>query len=398
MRGIPSPDLSSPAFKANPYPFYALLRAEAPVHRVRLALWLRVWLVTRYDDVVFVIKDGTFSNEFMKHRMRWLPRRLQPLTRHLLLSDPPDHRRLRTLVSKAFTPRAVERLGLRMQTICDEALDAVERAGRMDLVQDYALRLPFTIIAEMLGIPTRDRERFRSWTDAVARGSSGSVLHFLLGTPALLESAAYLRDLVARRRSEPRDDILTALLQAEEAGDRLTEDEVIGMLGLLILAGYETTMHLISAGTLALLQHPEQLRRFTSEPDVVEPAIEELLRYTSPLEVGAFRLAREDVEIAGVTIPKGDVVLGVLGSANHDPSRFEQPEVLNLTREPNRHLAFGSGIHVCLGAPLARLEGRIALETLFRRFPNLRLDEAAQEVRWRRGFFFRGPARLRVRL
>jgi cytochrome P450 len=398
MRGIPSPDLSSPAFKANPYPFYALLRAEAPVHRVRLALWLRVWLVTRYDDVLFVIKDGPFSNEFMKHRMRWLPRRLQPLTRHLLNADPPDHRRLRTLVSKAFTPRAVERLGVRMQTICDEALDAAERAGRMDLVQDYALRLPFTIIAEMLGIPTRDRERFRSWTDAVARGSSGSVLHFLLGTPALLESAAYLRDLVARRRSEPSDDILTALLQAEEAGDRLTEDEVIGMLGLLILAGYETTMHLISAGTLALLQHPEQLRRFTSEPDVVEPAIEELLRYTSPLEVGAFRLAREDVEIAGVTIPKGDVVLGVLGSANHDPSRFEQPEVLNLTREPNRHLAFGSGIHVCLGAPLARLEGRIALETLFRRFPNLRLDEPAQQVRWRRGFFFRGPARLRVRL
>ena len=170
------------------------------------------------------------------------------------------------------------------------------------------------------------------------------------------------------------------------------------MLALLILAGYETTMSLISAGTLALLQHPEQLRRFTSEPDLVEPAIEELLRYTSPLEFGTFRVAREDVEVAGVTIPKGDVVLGVLGSANHDPSRFEQPEVLNLAREPNRHLAFGSGIHVCLGSPLARLEGRIALGTLFRRFPNVRLDEPAEDVRWRPGFFFRGPARLRVRL
>jgi cytochrome P450 len=398
MRGIPSPDLSSPAFKANPYPFYALLRAEAPVHRVRPALWLRVWLVTRYDDVLFVIKDGPFSNEFAKHRMRWLPRRLEPLTRHLLSADPPDHRRLRTLVSKAFTPRAVERLGVRMQTICDEALDAAEREGRMDLVQDYALRLPLTVISEMLGIPQKDRERFQAWTDAVTRGGSGSVLHFLLGVPALLESSAYLRDLIARRRSDPRDDILTALLQAEEAGDKLTEDEVIGMLALLILAGYETTMGLISAGALTLLQHPEQLRRFTSEPDLVEPAIEELLRYTSPLEFGAFRVAREDVEIAGVTIPKGDVVLGVLGSANHDPSRFEHPEVLDLAREPNRHLAFGSGIHVCLGAPLARLEGRIALETLFRRFPNVRLDEPAQQVRWRRGFFFRGPARLRVRL
>lgn len=398
MRGIPSPDLSSPAFKANPYPFYALLRAEAPVHRVRLALWLRVWLVTRYDDVLFVIKDGPFSNEFAKHRMRWLPRRLEPLTRHLLSTDPPDHRRLRTLVSKAFTPRSVERLGVRMQTICDGLLDAAERTGRLELVQDYALRLPLTIIAEMLGIPPEERERFQGWTDAVTRGGSGSVLHFLLGVPALLESSAYLRDLIARRRSDPRDDILTALLQAEEEGDKLTEDEVIGMLALLILAGYETTMGLVSAGTLTLLQHPDQLRRFTSVPDLVEPAIEELLRYTSPLEFGTFRVARQDVEIAGVTIPKGDVVLGVLGSANHDPSRFEQPEVLNLAREPNRHLAFGSGIHVCLGAPLARIEGRIALETLFRRFPNVTLDEPAEEVRWRRGLFFRGPARLRVRL
>jgi cytochrome P450 PksS len=285
-----------------------------------------------------------------------------------------------------------------MQTICDELLDEAEREGRLELVQDYALRLPLTIIAEMLGIPPPDRARFQGWTNAVTRGSSGSVLHFLLGMPALLQSTAYLRSLIARRRSDPREDILTALLQAEEAGDKLSEDEVIGMLGLLILAGYETTMSLISAGTLALLQHPEQLRRFTSEPDLAPSAIEELLRYTSPLEFGAFRLAREDVTIAGVTIPKGEVVLGVLGSANHDPSRFESPGVLNLAREPNRHLAFGSGIHVCLGAPLARLEGRIALETLFRRFPNVRLDEPAEHVRWRRGFFFRGPARLRVRL
>jgi len=398
MPRIPSPNLASPQFKADPYPFYARLRAEAPAYRMRPSAWLSVWLVTRYDDVVFVIKDGPFSNEFAAERMRWLPERFRPLTRHLLNADPPDHSRLRTLVSKAFTPRAVERLGARMQTICDDLLDAARREGRVELVRDYALQLPLTVIAEMLGIPAAERQQFEAWTKAVAAGSSGAVTRFVLGLPALLQSARYLRELIARRRADPGDDILTALLQAEEAGDKLSEDEVIGMMALLILAGYETTMGLISAGTLALVQHPEQRRRFTEEPTLIESAIEELLRYTSPIELAAFRLAREPVTIGGVTIPKGDVVLGVLGSANHDPSRFENPDTLDLARDPNRHLAFGAGIHFCLGAPLARLEGRIALGTLFRRFPDLRLGEPAQDVRWRRGFFFRGPARLRLLL
>ena len=398
MPRIAFPDISSPAFKADPYPFYARLRAEAPVYRIRLALWLSAWLVTRHDDVVFVLKEGPFSNEFSKQKMAWLPRRFQPLTRHLLNADPPDHIRLRTLVSKAFTPRAVERLRGRMQDICDELLDAAQSEGRLDLVQDYALPLPLTVIAEMLGIPPQDRRRFHAWTKAVVAGGSGSVTRFVLGMPALLQSTHYLRGLIGRRRSEPGEDIVTALLQAEEAGDKLNEDEVVGMIALLILAGYETTMGLVSSGTLALLQHPEQRRRFATEPELTDSAIEELLRYTSPLELAAFRLAREPVTIAGITIPKGDVVLGVLGSANRDESRFPNPNTLDLARDPNRHLAFGAGAHFCLGAPLARLEGRIALTTLFRRFPDLRLAETAKEVPWRRGLFFRGPARLRVLL
>lgn len=394
MGRIALPDISSPHFKADPYPFYARLRTEAPVCRTRLSFWLSAWLVTRYDDVVFVLKDGPFSNDFPSQKMRWLPQAFAPLTRHLLNADPPDHIRLRTLVSKAFTPRSVERLQDRMQVVCDEILDRAASQGRVEIVREYAQRLPLTVIAEMLGIPAEDRRRFDAWTERVVAGSSGAVVDLVRAVPTLVQSMRYLRALIARRRAEPRDDMVTALLRAEEGGDKLSEDEVIGMIALLLLAGFETTMGLIASGTLALLQHPEQRTRFALEPSLTESAIEELLRFTSPLDIGAFRLAREDVRIAGATIPKGDVVLAVLGSANRDASRFPSPDTLDLAREPNRHLAFGAGAHFCLGAPLARLEARIALTTLFRRFPRLRLAEPAEAVRYRRGLFFRGPKRL----
>lgn len=396
---IGSPDISSPAFKADPYPFYARLRAEAPVYRTRLSLWLSAWLVTRYDDVVFVLKEGPFSNDFFRQKMQsWIPRRFHALSRHVLSSDPPDHIRLRTLVSKAFTPRSVERLGGRIQDVCDELLDAVAGERRLELVGGYALRLPLTIIADMLGIRPRERGRFDAWTKRVAAGMSGALPDLVRGLPALWQSVGYLRGLIARRRADPQDDMVTALLHAEEAGDKLSEDEVIGMIALLLLAGYETTMGLIASGTLALLQHPEQRSRFVREPALAESALEELLRYTSPVDIASFRIAREDVAISGTTVRRGEVVLAVVGSANRDESRFPSPDTLDLAREPNRHLAFGAGGHFCLGAPLARLEGRIALTTLFRRFPELRLAEPAQPVRWRRGMAFRGPDRLPLAL
>lgn len=391
---IDAPDISSPRFKADPHPFYARLRAEAPVYRIRLSFWLSVWLVTRYDDAVFVLKDGPFSNDFFRHKMGWLPRAFKALNRHVLAADPPDHIRLRTLVSKAFTPRSVERLQVRVQDLCDELLERAARERRLELVHDYALRLPLTVISEMLGIPVRDRGRFHAWTKRVVAGQSGAAGDLVLAVPALTQSVRYLRRLIAQRRAEPGDDVVSDLLRAEEAGDKLSEDEVIGMIALLLLAGFETTMGLIASGTLALVQHPEQRRRFVSEPALADSAIEELLRYTSPLEFGVFRVAREDVTIAGVTIPKGDVVLAALASANRDESRFPNPDTLDLGRTPNRHLALGAGAHFCLGAPLARMEGRIALTTLFRRFPDLRLAEPAQAVRWRRGLLVRGPSRL----
>jgi cytochrome P450 PksS len=364
------------------------------VLRVRLSFWLRVWLVARYDDVVFVLKDGPFSNRFFERKMRWVPRRVRALNQHVLSADPPDHGRLRTLVSKAFTPRAVERLAVRMQGLCDEVLEQAAREGRLELVRSLALRLPLTIIAEMLGIPPADRRSFDRWTRRVAAGSSGAVFDLLLAWPSLLEGVAYLRRLISDRRARPQDDMVSALVGAEEAGDRLSEDEVVGMIALLILAGFETTMGLIGSGALALLEHPEQKRRFLQQPELAEPAIEELLRYTTPADIATFRVAEEDVTLAGVTIPKGDVVLALVGSANRDEKRFPDPDTLDLAREPNRHVAFGSGHHYCLGAPLARLEGRIALTSLFRRFPDLRLAEPAHATRWRRALFFRGPQRL----
>ncbi len=395
MAQIESPDLASPRFKANPYPFYARLRAEAPVYRTRLAFWLPAWLVTRYDDVLTVLKDERFANDFSS-KIRWMPRFSQPLYRILLTLDPPDHTRLRGLVSKAFTPRMVERLRERIQSVCDELLDSAAANGQMELVHGFALPLPLTIIADLLGIPPQDRRGFNSWSKRVAAMSSGAVLDVLRALPYLWLFFRYFRKLVALRRAEPQDDLVTALVQAEEAGDKLSEDELIAMIGLLLLAGYETTVNLIASGALALVQHPRQRELLQNDPALVGSAIEELLRYTSPLEFASPRIAREDVTVGSVTIPRGAFVLAVLGSANHDESEFSDPETLDITRAPNRHLAFGMGAHFCLGAPLARLEGEIALTTLLRRFPDLGLAEAPESLRWRRGLAIRGLEQLPI--
>lgn len=390
MALLAAPDVSSPRFKADPYPFYARLREEAPVFRTRLAFWLSAWLVTRYEDVAFVLRDERFSKDFSA-RIRWVtPPHLRTLNRNLLNADPPDHMRLRTLVSKAFTPRTVEGLRDRTQRLCGELLDAAAARGGLELVRAFALRLPLTIIADLLGLPREDRLRFFGWAQRTAAGSSGALLDLLRAQPALWRTVGYFRGLIALRRAEPQDDIVTALLRAEEAGDKLHEDEVIGMVALLLLAGFETTMSLISSGALALLQHPRERERLVDDPSVAETALEELLRYTSPADFATFRIAREDVEIAGVRVPRGGVVLAVIGSANRDERQFPRADVLDLGRAPNRHLAFGSGPHFCLGAALARLEGGLALGTLFRRFPRLRLEVPAESLRWRRGLFFRG--------
>jgi cytochrome P450 PksS len=282
----------------------------------------------------------------------------------------------------------VERMRPRTQQLADDLLDAAQRKGRVELVADYALPLPTTIIALILGVPAGDRDRFHRWSSTIV--SVASAREGLLAIPHLWLFMRYLRRLIARRRVNPRDDLVTALVQAEEAGDRLSEDELLAMVFLLLIAGHETTVNLIASGTLALLQHPDQRERLSREPTLIKSAVEELLRYTSPVEIATERFAREPVLLAGTTIPRGELVLAVIGSANRDERQFEHPDRLELTREPNRHVAFGQGAHYCLGAPLARLEGQIAIYTLLRRIPGLRLAPAPRPLRWRRGMFVRG--------
>lgn len=392
MDQIKITELALPQFKANPYPRYARMRAETPVCRTTL-FRQPAWLITRYDDVVKVLKDEVFVKDWLP-RTKWLHRFSGPITRHMLNQGGADHWRLRTLVHKAFTPSLVERLRARIQSACDDLLDELQHNGRMDLMSGYALPLPLTIIAELLGVPAKDRSRF--YQLARSSLSASTLLEVFRSLPDQRFIMRRLRKLIAERRREPRDDLITALVEVKEAGDKLSEEELIGMINLLLIAGYETTVNLIGNSALTLIQQPEQLELLLKNPDVTGLAIEELLRYTSPLDIASQRFARRDVQLGSVTIPQGHIVIAMVGSANHDETQFADPEVLDLTRDPNRHVAFGQGAHFCIGAPLARLEGQIALLTLFRRFSTLRLAQPADTLRWRKSLIVRGLEELPV--
>jgi cytochrome P450 len=396
MPAIPPIDLASPTFKANPHHFYARLRAQAPVSRTTVQLPTRkpAWLITRYEDVAAALKDPRFVKDPKRAGggQAWIPGPLRPMTRNMLDLDPPDHTRLRALVHKAFTPRLVEQLRTRIAELCDELLTRAAGSGRLELVSEYALPLPMAIITELLGIPHADRRRFHAWSSRMV--SVSQPRDALLALPAAWMFLRYLRRLCVWRRTQPGDDLLTALLQAEEAGDRLSPDELLGMVVLLLIAGHETTVNLIASGTLALLEHADQLERLRADPALVGAAVEELLRFCTPVEIATERYAAHDLELHGEMIPRGALMLAVLGSANRDEHRFAQPDELDMARTPNPHLAFGQGAHYCLGAPLARLEGQIALNTLLRRFADLRLAVPSGNLRWRRGLFLRGLERL----
>jgi cytochrome P450 len=310
--------------------------------------------------------------------------------------DPPDHTRLRALVSKAFTPRLIEQLRPRIESLTNGLVDNVEHAGCMDLIRDFALPLPATVIAEMLGVPAADRHRFHGWSNALIQAAS--TWGMVRAIPNALAFTRYIRRIVERRKRDPQDDLISALVQAEEAGDRLSGDELVAMVFLLLVAGHETTVNLIGNAALALLKHPEQLEKLRSDPALLPSAIEELLRYSSPVELATERYAREDAMIAGVPIPRGEVVFAVIASANRDERQFTAPDTLDLAREPNKHLSFGLGPHYCLGAPLARLEGQIAISTLFSRLPNLRLATSRDSLRWRAGLILRGLQSLPLSL
>ncbi len=385
-----------PEFLADPYPMYHRLRTEEPVHHSPLGFWV----LTRYDDVVAALRDPRLAKEaiagFIAARFG-AP--IPQMGLSMLDRDPPDHTRLRALVSKAFTPRVVETLRPHIQQIVDGLVDAVQDKGSMDLIEEFAYPLPVIVICEMLGVPVEDHERFKGWGLDIARGLDAILLppdsevgrRAVAGRRAL---ADYFRELIAERRAAPRADMLSALIAAEEAGDKLSEEELLATCILLLVAGHETTVNLIGNGTLALLRHPDQLRRLRDNPGLIGPAVEELLRYDGPVQRTA-RIPSEDITIRGHTIGKGEMVMPFIGAADRDPAQFPEPDRLDIARADNRHIAFGWGIHFCLGAPLARVEGQIAVNTLLKRLPKLAIDTDKPE--FRQSLTLRGLRALPVR-
>ncbi|HEY2234288.1 MAG TPA: cytochrome P450 [Candidatus Angelobacter sp.] len=391
-------DISSPLFKADPYSFYAQLRAEHPVFPVRLPDGQTAWLITRYDDALSALKDRRFSKDKLNagQKQPWIPAYFKPLARNMLDLDDPDHARLRGLVHKAFTPKMIESMRQGIESLTEKLLDAAQARGRMDLVRDYALPLPTAIIAQMLGVPAGERPKFHRWSSAIV-SSQSSKWGAVWAIPYAFAFLRYIRKLISLRRNHPQNDLTSALAQAEEARDKLNGDELLSMIFLLLIAGHETTVNLIANSALALLRHPDQMEKLRCDPSLIEPAVEELLRFEGPVETATERYALEDVLISGSTIPRGALVYVVLASANRDERQFENPDRLDITRQNNRHLAFGQGIHYCLGAPLARLETQIAINALLRRSPHLQLEVPVTEVRWKKGLVLRGLESLPVR-
>ena len=386
-----------PEFLADPYPTYHRLRAEDPVHHSPLGFWV----LTRYEDVAAVLRDPRFIKEPLAALVaaRFGSEVPRGVGLSMLDRDPPDHTRLRSLVSKAFTPRVVEGLRPRIQAIVDDLIARAEPAGSMDLIEEFAYPIPVNVICEMMGVPVRDHERFKGWSLDIARGLDSIWLPPDSEIPRRSATARhaisdYFRELIAQRRTSPRADLLSALIAAEEAGDKLNEEELLATCILILIAGHETTVNLIGNGVLALLRHPAELSRLRATPGLITSAVEELLRYDGPVQRTA-RVASADATIGGHTIPQGDMVMPFIGAADRDPAHFPEPDRLDLSRADNRHIAFGWGIHFCLGAPLARVEGQIAIDTLVRRLPRLAL--IGDSVEYRQSLTLRGLKTLPVK-
>jgi cytochrome P450 len=392
-----------PVFRADPYPLYRRMRESEPTYRSPLGFHV----FTRYDDCLTVLKHPQMSSdarnatgyaEFLGQQpaARKMAEAMEG-KRPFLLLDPPDHTRLRGLVSKAFTVRTVEGLRPRVQQVVDELIDDIQRKGEMEVVEDLAYPLPVIIICEMLGVPPSDHERFKGWSRDLARGLDPDFVQPVEALERRFETVLafheYFRELIARRRSDPGDDLLTALVHAEEQGDTLTVDELLGICTLLLVAGHETTVNLIGNGVLALLRHRDQLEQLWADRTLIKSAVEEILRFDPPVQFDG-RVALTDIEVGGVTVEQGEQPLLILAAANRDPEHFDDPDTFDITRADNRHLSFGHGLHFCLGAPLARLEGQLALATLVGRLPLMEL--AVEQPEYKENLILRGIASLPV--
>ena len=395
-------NLFDPDFFANPYPTYARLRAERPVHWEESA---KRWFISRYADVAAATGHPGISVARIPSTAKLDAMGLavmEPvyamMRRQMIFLDPPDHTRIRGLMHKAFSPAAITALRGRIQGVCDELLAPAERAGRLDVIRELAYPLPVVVIAEMLGVSLEDRDQFKKWSTDVAElvGNPSRPLERLFEIKvSIFELLEYLRATVARLRKSPEDNLMSELARVEEKGDQLTEDELLANAILLLVAGHETTTNLITNGLLSLLRAPEEMRRHRDDLTLLPSAVEEILRLESPLQMVG-RIAREDLEIAGTRIGKGEVINLVLGSANHDPSVFSDPDRLDIGRKENRHLSFSQGGHYCLGAALARIEGQVAIGSMLRRFGTLKLEREDGALEWHQNLSFRALKSLPV--
>jgi cytochrome P450 len=397
--------LAAPDFFLDPYPVYRELRESAPVFWSEV---LHSWVLTRFADIIATLREPRLFSSAgrMTALLDQLPSHIRQEMRmvddHYALTlpfmNPPDHTRVRALVNKSFNTQIVERMRPQIRALVDELLDQALARDRFDVIWDLAYPLPVTVISALLGVPTADRDQFKRWTyEIFAIFSSGRAVEETtkIGKQSLIEARDYLRDLIAERRRQPQDDLISQLIAAEEQGQRLTGEEMLANCVTLYVAGHETTTGLIGNGVVALLRHPEQLAKLRNDPTLIGPAVEEFLRYDGSLQRN-WRLATEDIEIGGKKIRKGEMVSQMLGSANRDPAQFTAPDCLDITRRENRHLGFGYGLHFCVGAPLARIETQIAVQTLIQRFPHLELTEA--RVEWRHDYTFRSLKGLPVNI
>ncbi|MFJ8729260.1 cytochrome P450 [Streptomyces bauhiniae] len=382
-------------FVRDPYPVYAALRERGPVHRVRIPEGAEAWLVVGYEAGRAALVDPALSKQW-KNASPSFPLSSPAAGPHMLNQDPPDHGRLRKLVVREFTARRIGQLAPRVAQITDELLDSMTALpdGRADLVDALSFPLPISVICELLGVPMLDRTAFRDWTATVLTDPDPRARE-----AATHDVTAYLADLVERKRLKPGQDLMSGLIRTtDEDGDRLSQEELLGTAWLLLVAGHETTVNLISNGVLALLTHPDQMELLRADMTLMPNAVEEMLRYDGPVETPTYRFTTGPVEIGGTVIPgDGQLVLVALADADHDPARFPDPGRFDIRRPAGGHVAFGHGIHYCLGAPLARLEARIAIGALLDRCPRLTLDAHPAALAWREGMLIRGPQRLPVR-
>ncbi|PFN27848.1 cytochrome P450 family protein [Bacillus cereus] len=392
-------NLASAQFKEDAYEIYKESRKVQPILFVNKTELGTEWLITRYEDALPLLKDNRLKKDLVNvfpqdtKNMYLSIDNSDHLTTHMLNSDPPNHSRLRSLVQKAFTPKMITQLEGRIQEIADDLINDAEQKGRVNLVDDYSFPLPIIVISEMLGIPKEDQEKFRIWSHAVIASPETPEEIEGIGKQ-LTEFISYLQYLVDVKRQEPKEDLVSALILAESEGHKLSAAELYSMIMLLIVAGHETTVNLITNTVLALLENPDQLQLLKNNPNFIDSAIEEGLRYYSPVEITTARWAAEPFQIHDQTIQKGDMVIIALASANRDETVFEKPEVFDITRENNRHIAFGHGSHFCLGAPLARLEAKIAISTLFNRIPELQIKGDREKIKWQGNYLMRSLEEL----